>query len=115
VVDALGFVEVVTAVRDLAPGVIGSADVNVTKIPARFATPSWVPGSERADIVGARLLVALQARDGVWWQMLDDASHPATAEGCMGAVEEVQAAKLKAVAAVQAAKWFDEHQKTEAP
>lgn len=115
VIDAQGFVEVVTAVHDLAPGVIRDPDVKVTKIPARFATPSWVPGSERTNIVGVRLLVAVQARDGVWWQMLDDASHPATAAGCMGAVEGAQAAKVKAVADVQAAKWFDEHPTREAP
>jgi hypothetical protein len=65
--------------------------------------------------VGARLLVSLQVGDGVWWQMLDDANHPATAAGCIGAVEEVQTAKMKGVADQQAAKWFEEHPKKEAP
>ena len=115
VADADGFVEVVTAARDLSPGVIGSADVQVTKVPARFVTASWVPGSERASLVGARLLVGVQARDGVWWQMLDDAKHPATAAGCAEAVEGAQAAKTKAIADVQAAQWFEAHPTKEAP
>ena len=105
--DADGNVAVVTAVRDLAPGVIGSTDVRVTKVPARFATKSWVPGSERPSVVGARLLVALQANDGVWWQMLDDPGHPATASGCADAVGRAQAVKMKDLADLQAKQWFE--------
>ena len=104
--DAEGNVEVVTAVRGLTPGVIGSTDVIVTKVPVRFVTKSWVPGSERATVVGARLLVTIQAHDAVWWQMLDDPTHPATASGCTDAVARAQAVTMKDVADVKAKQWF---------
>jgi hypothetical protein len=106
--DADGLVGVVGAVRKLEPGVLTRADLVVRHVPVKLVTDSWVPADELGQVVGARLLVPLAEGDAVWWQMLDDAEHLATAIGCATSAEQEILARKNETADEQAARWFDE-------
>jgi len=78
-----GSAEVLVALRDLAPGErLTQADLESRRAPPALVTRSVLPAGAMPGVLGARLLVSIQAGDVLHWQFLDRAIQPQTAYGC---------------------------------
>jgi Flp pilus assembly protein CpaB len=82
-VDASGHASGVVLTRDVPEGkVLEESMLAVASFPRGWVTPSIIPADRLRDVIGTRTIVALQARDTLRWQMLDDAERPRRAASC---------------------------------
>jgi Flp pilus assembly protein CpaB len=92
--DVAGEYSLVVAKIDIAEGsVIDESMLTVGKFPSMMVTASFVPAEQLRDIVGARAVYPIQAKDALMWQLLDNAQRPRRVVSCAA---EADAAKEEA-------------------
>jgi Flp pilus assembly protein CpaB len=84
-VDASGEVSsIVVLTQDVPEGqVLEESMLAIGKRPSYLVTASSVPAEKLREVVGARAIVALQAKDALMWQMMDDAKQPRRVGSCI--------------------------------
>lgn len=64
--------DVLVVARAVAAGAtLTDADLAALNVPPELLTASWIDASRRADVVGRRVVVALNPGEPVWWQMVE--------------------------------------------
>ncbi|HYI00657.1 SAF domain-containing protein [Hyalangium sp.] len=83
-VDAKGHADILMVTADVPEGaVLDESMLKARRFPDALVTASLIPAEQLRDIVGARTLVPLQAKDPLMWQMLDDAARPRQEGSCV--------------------------------
>jgi Flp pilus assembly protein CpaB len=86
-----GHVLIVVAGADIREGALLSEEqLAGRRVPKELVTRSHVRATDLAALVGARLLVPLQAGDPLMWQVLDDPDAPQSSLGCVNEIKKAR-------------------------